>query len=132
MLDHDTRETLEHRQLRSLPKYKATWEKSYADKIGRLCQGVGHHPSKPNTQRVAGTDTMKPIMFNSIPFDCQGDVAHTRAVCEVRPTKEDPNRTRITIGGNTINYTGGCGTKTGSLETVKLVLNSSLHQVHSS
>ena len=91
VLDHDTGETLEHRQLRRLPKYKATWDKSYADEIGRLCQGVGQHTSKPNTQRVAGTDTMKPIKFNDIPFDRQGDVAHTRVVCKVRPTKEDPN-----------------------------------------
>ena len=36
VLDHDTGETLEHRQLRHLPKYKAMWDKSYADKIG-LC-----------------------------------------------------------------------------------------------
>jgi hypothetical protein len=38
----------------------------------------------------------------------------------------DPNRTRVTIGGNTINYIGDCGTKTSSLETVKLVINSTL------
>ena len=31
---------------------------------------------------------------------------------------------RITIGGNTIAYLGDCGTKTGLLETVKLLLNS--------
>ena len=34
VLDRDTGETLEHRQLRWLPKYKATWDKSYADEIG--------------------------------------------------------------------------------------------------
>ena len=33
------------------------------------------------------------------------------------------NCTRVTIGGNTINYIGDCGTKTASLETVKLVVN---------
>jgi len=38
----------------------------------------------------------------------------------------DPNRTHVTIGGNTINYIGDCGTKTASLETVKLVVNSTL------
>jgi hypothetical protein len=126
VLDHETRETLEHCQLQHLPKYKAIWDKSYADEIGRLCQGVGQHPTMPNTQQVTGTNTMKPIMFQDIPINCQSDVAHTRVVCEVRPTKTDPNRTRITIGGNTINYTGDCGTKTGSLETVKLVINSTL------
>jgi hypothetical protein len=69
---------------------------------------------------------MKPIMFHDIPHDRKGDIAHTRVVCEVRPTKADPNRTRVTIGGNTITYHGDCGTKTASLETVKLVVNSTL------
>ena len=83
VLDHDTGETLEHRQLRRLPKYKATWVKSYANKIGRLCQGVGHHPSKPNTKRVTGTNTMKVIMYNDITIKRRGDMAHTRVVCKV-------------------------------------------------
>ncbi len=108
------------------PSTRPHWDKSYADEIGRLCQGVGQHPTMPNTQRVTGTNTMKPIMFQDIPIDCRSDVAHTRVVCKVRPTKADPNQTRITIGGNTINYTSDCGTKTGSLETVKRVINSTL------
>ena len=49
VLDHDTGETLEHCQLRRLPKYKATWDTSYTDEIGRLCQGVNKHPTKPST-----------------------------------------------------------------------------------
>ena len=117
---------MEHCQLRRRPKYIATWDTSYADEIGRLCQGVGKHPTKPNAQHVAGTDTMKPIKFQDIPVNHQSNVAHTRVVCKVRPTKTEPNQTRITIGGNTISYTGDCGTKTGSLETVKLVINSTL------
>jgi hypothetical protein len=69
---------------------------------------------------------MRLIHFADIPKDRITDVAHTKVVCEVRPTKDDPNRTRITIGGNTITYLGDCGTKTGSLESVKLVINSTL------
>jgi hypothetical protein len=65
-------------------------------------------------------------MFSNIPHERISNVAHTKVVCEVRPTKADPNHTRITIGGNTMNYTGNCGPKTGSLETVKLVINSTL------
>jgi hypothetical protein len=47
-------------------------------------------------------------------------------VCEVRPQKADPNHTRITIGGNRICYPGDTGTKTGSIEMVKLLLNSTI------
>jgi hypothetical protein len=62
VLDHETGETLEHCQLQRLPKYKATWDKSYADDIGRLCQCMGQHPTMPNTQQVTETNTMKPII----------------------------------------------------------------------
>jgi hypothetical protein len=53
-------------------------------------------------------------------------VTYSRVVCEVRPQKADPNRTRITIGGNRICYPHDTGTKTGSLELVKLQLNNVL------
>jgi hypothetical protein len=47
-------------------------------------------------------------------------------VCEVCPEKDDPDRTRITIGGNRICYPGNVSTNTASLELVKLLLNSVL------
>ena len=126
VLDHDTGKSLEHRQLRRHPKYKDVWDTSYANELGRLCQGIGTNPDKPSEQRVAGTDTLCPIHYDDIPHNRQMDVTYPRVVCEVRPQKEDKNRTRITIGGNRIAYPGDCGTKTGSLETVKLIINSVL------
>ena len=47
-------------------------------------------------------------------------------VCKVRPKKSDPNRTRITIGGNRITFPSDVGTPTASLELAKLVFNSVL------
>ena len=47
-------------------------------------------------------------------------------VCKVRPEKSDPNRTRITIGGNRITFPGDVGAPTASLELSKLVFNSVL------
>ncbi len=47
-------------------------------------------------------------------------------VCEVCPEKDDPDRTRITIGGNRICYPGDVGTNIASLELVKLLLSSVL------
>ena len=44
-------------------------------------------------------------------------------MCKVRPPKEDPNRTRITIGGNSIIYPGDVATPTASIKLVKLVIN---------
>ena len=47
-------------------------------------------------------------------------------VCKFRPEKSDPNRTRITIGGNHITFSSDVGTPTESLELAKLVFNSFL------
>eukprot|EP00804_Cyclotella_cryptica_P015403 CCRYP_008023-RA/>CCRYP_008023-RA protein AED:0.29 eAED:0.29 QI:0/-1/0/1/-1/1/1/0/379 len=44
VLDQDTGQLLEHKQLRRHPKHKATCDTSYSNELGRLCQGIGHHP----------------------------------------------------------------------------------------
>ena len=97
VLDHSTGQTLEHRQLRRHPQYKEVWDTSYADELGRLCQGIGQDPTAPGKQRVEGTDTFRPIMHANIPSSHRHEVTYTKVVCEVQPQKEDPNRTRITI-----------------------------------
>ena len=102
------------------------WVTSYADELGHLCQGVGQHPTCPCQQRVEGTDTFRPIWHADILAARHHEVTYTKVVCEVRPQKEDPNCTRIIIGGNRICYPGDTGTKTGSLEVVKLLFNSVL------
>jgi hypothetical protein len=45
-------------------------------------------------------------------------------VCKVRYEKNDPDWTRITIGGNKICYPGTVGTNTALLKLIKLILNS--------
>ena len=49
-------------------------------------------------------------------------------VCEVRFQKEDPNRTSITVAGSRIYYPGDIGTPIGSLDLVKLMINSVLYR----
>ncbi len=56
VLDPATGEFLEHRQLRCDPRYKPMWDTSYANELGRLCQGIGTGTT-PNTKQVAGTNT---------------------------------------------------------------------------
>jgi hypothetical protein len=125
VLDPATGEFLKHRQLCQDPRYKDTWDTSYANELGRLCQGIGAG-STPSTQRVSGTNTFFRIDYNDIPLHKRKEVCHTMVVCEVRPDKDDPNRTRITIGGNRICFPGNIGTNTALLELVKLLLNSVL------
>ena len=125
VLDPATGEFLEHRQLRRDPRYKAVWDTSYANELGRLCQGIGSGTT-PTKQRVGGTNTFFLVDFQDIPLHKRKEICHTMVVCEVRPEKDDPDRTRITIGGNRICYPGDVGTNTASLELVKLLLNSVL------
>jgi hypothetical protein len=47
-------------------------------------------------------------------------------VCKVRPEKDDPDCTHITIGSNCICFPGKVGTNTASLKLVKLLLSSVL------
>ena len=94
--------------------------------MGRLCQGVGKGEKGDKKQRVAGTDTFRTIKFVDIPRDRRRDIAHVRVVCEVRPGKDDPNQTRITVAGGNIQCSYDIGTPTASLDLVKLMLNSVL------
>jgi hypothetical protein len=125
VLDPASGTYLEHCQLRRDPRYKTTWDTSYANELGRLCQGVGVG-NTPSGQRIAGTNTFFLINYADIPAHKRKEICHTMVVCEVRPEKDDPNRTRITIGGTRICYPGDVGTNTASLELVKLLLNSVL------
>eukprot|EP00804_Cyclotella_cryptica_P003921 CCRYP_016106-RA/>CCRYP_016106-RA protein AED:0.11 eAED:0.25 QI:0/0/0/1/0.2/0.16/6/0/1395 len=75
VLDQDTGQLLEHKQLRRHPKHKATWDTPYSNELGRLCQGIGHHPYI-NTRS-----------YRDIPNQRKGDVTYTRVVCEIRPQK---------------------------------------------
>ena len=73
-----------------------------------------------------GTDTFFVIHYDEIPADRRKYITYTLVVCEVRPQKEDPNRTQITIDGNRICYSGDAGTPTVSMELFKILINSIL------
>ncbi len=101
VLDPATGEFLEHCQLHRDPRYKAIWDTSYANKLGRLCQGIGSR-SMPSSQRVTGTNTFFIIDYHNTPLYKRKEICHTMVVCEVQPAKDDPDQTRITISGNRI------------------------------
>ena len=126
VFDSESGSALEYRQLRRNPKFKDIWESSYSNELGRLCQGVGVGSKGPKKQRVEGTDTYRLIQFTDIPRDRRKEICFSRVVCEIKPHKEDPNRTRITVAGNRIIFPGEVATPTASLELVKLFVNSVL------
>ena len=123
VLDPETGQSLEHRALSRHPRLGPDWNTSYSIELGRLCQGISVNPADPSKQRVEGTNTFHPIRYEDIPLDRRKEIAFSKVVCTFRPEKSDPNRTRITIAGQNINYPGDVGTKTASLGLVKLLLN---------
>lgn len=117
VMDDETGEMLEYRHLLKRPKYKDTWSKAFGNEIGRLAQGM--------PGRVEGTNTFFFIPYDKVPSDRKKDVTYARICCNVRPEKvNEPNRCRITVGGDRINYPFEVATPTADLLTVKLLLNS--------
>ena len=116
VLDGETGELLEYRHLIQCPKYKDAWNTSFRNKIGRLAQGM--------PGRVEGTNTIFFIPKASVPADRWKDITYGRIVCNIRDNKVETHRTRLTIGGDRINYPEDCRTPTADLLTVKLLLNS--------
>jgi hypothetical protein len=109
-------ELLQYQHLMARLEYKEIWGHSYGNKIGRLAQGM--------PGRAEGTNTIFFIPKSSIPHDRIKEETYTQLTVLYRPEKDKPNRTRLVVGGNRINYPGNCGTPTADLLTVKLLLNS--------
>ena len=61
-----------------------TWDTSYANELGQLCQGIGAG-SKPGTKQVAGTKMFFIVDYNDIPAHKKKKVCHTKVVCKVKP-----------------------------------------------
>eukprot|EP00804_Cyclotella_cryptica_P006732 CCRYP_015694-RA/>CCRYP_015694-RA protein AED:0.28 eAED:0.29 QI:0/0/0/1/0.5/0.33/3/0/447 len=77
----------------------------------------GHARIRSGHRPISGTQATAPSP------QTQSHMGYWSASCAM---KADPYRTQITLGGNSIRYPGDCSTKSGSLETVKLLLNSVL------
>lgn len=94
---------------------KADWEHSFANELGRLANGVG-------TRMPTGTNTIAFIHKDNIPT---GRIpTYGRIVVSVRPQKTEKFRTRLTVGGNLINYPFEVSMPTADLTTAKILFNS--------
>ena len=98
------------------------WEQAGCKEYGRLFQGYGKDEN--GSQKIKGTDTCHWINKTQVPKNKRTTYAQT--VVDVRPEKEDPNRVRITAGGDRLEYYGETSTKTASIETAKILINSVL------
>ncbi len=91
--------------------------KSFSDELGCLSQGI-------DTRIPSGTDTCFFIPKNQVSPDRK--VTYGRILASIRPQKKETNRTRLTVGGNRLDYPGATSTPTAKLTTAKCVLNSTI------
>ena len=96
------------------PKTKQVWNTSAANSFGRFMNGL--------KRGISGTGKMKLIHKYEVPTG--RTLTYARFVCDYRPQKEEKHRTRITVGGDRINYPGNVTTRGADMTTIKLLLNS--------
>ena len=115
-----TKETItKYEKLANDPLMKEVWTKAMCKELGRLVQGYVEKEGT-NTIFFMTIDEIK-----QIPKD--RTVTYARIVVDYCPQKDDPNRVRITVGGNLINYPGELTThRTADLFTSKILWNSVL------
>ena len=114
----ETGQSLEYRDLMQRPHLKDTLERSLANELGRLAQGV--------VRDIKGTCTITFIKKSKIPTERRRDITYGRMVVSWRPEKDEPNRSRPTAGGNLINYPFEVSAPICGMPTIKLHWNSVL------
>ena len=117
VIDEATGKSLEYRDLIKDEKLKKIWAKSFTNELGRLAQGI---------REITGTDTIHFIRKEEIPCHRWRDITHGRIVVACRPQKSEPNRSRLTVGGDRVNYPFEVSTPTADLPTIKMLWNSVL------
>jgi len=88
---------------------------SFANELGRLAQGI---------RDAEGTNTIKFIQRSQVPAGRK--VTYGRLVCDHRPQKKEKNRTRLTMGGDRLDYPHDASCPTADLTTCKLLFNSTI------
>ena len=71
---------------------------------------------------VKGINTVMFILKSQVPKDKK--VTYGKIICKVKPEKEEKERTRLTVGGNLLDFTGNISTPTASVTTEKCTFNS--------
>jgi hypothetical protein len=73
---------------------------------------------------ITTSQTIFSIKKDAILEDQHCNITYGQICCNSHSKKKDPYRTRITMGGNLVNYPGNCGTPTADILTVKTLFNS--------
>ena len=92
------------------------WRQALSNELGRLSNGL--------PGRVQGTNTISFIHKSAVPSNKK--VTYANMVCDYRPLKSEPNRVRLTVGGDRLDYAYDVGSPAASLLEAKLLINSTI------
>jgi hypothetical protein len=102
----ETGKSLNHQELITKLRYKIKWTRFTANKINRLYK----------------TNTIRFIRRSNIPKGRK--VTYGSFVVDIKDHKEEKERTRLTVGGDQIEYPGDKSTRTAGLTTAKILISS--------
>jgi hypothetical protein len=102
----ETGKSLKHQELITKLRYIIRWMQSTANEINRLYN----------------TNTIRFIRRSNIPKGRK--VLYGSFVVDIKDHKEEKERTRLTVGGDQIEYPGEKSTRTAGLTTAKILINS--------
>jgi hypothetical protein len=74
--------------------------------------------------RVKGTKTIIFISKDKVPKDRAKDVTYGSFSCNLKPNKTETHCTRLTAGGDRVDYPGNAGTPTVDMTLFKILMNS--------
>ena len=101
--------------------------KAMCKDLGKLSQGYGEEGSDYHTEETTTVRFLNHRGIGKIPRDRV--VTHARIVVHYQSKNKDPNRVRITAGGNLLKgiYTGDLTTRTFNLTQSTCMWNSIIH-----
>jgi hypothetical protein len=102
----ETGKSLKHQELITKLRHKIKWMKSTVNEINRL----------------SNTNTIRFIRRSDVPKGRK--VTYGSFVVDIKDHKEEKERTRLTVGGDQIEYPGDKSTWTAGLTMAKILINS--------
>ena len=109
-----TGKLMSYRQLIRDPDMKEKWSASSAREFFCLAQGSKKY-------NIEGSDTIFFIPKQKVPKD--RTVTYGKFVCDLKPHKKELERTRLTVGGNKIEYPDDVSAPTSDITQVKCMAN---------
>jgi hypothetical protein len=117
IINQDTDASLDYHQIIQDDTTLPIWNKSAANEVGGLAQGVGGGG-------IEGSNIIFFIPLQAIPIG--KIVTYGRFVVDIRPNKTETHRVRLTVGENLIQYPGDVSTRSEDLTTSKCLWNSTI------